>query len=160
MQLRSRSREGAADVVKKTPQPAKGKKNLKKSTKTVTVEKVIKKPNRSLRKGEKHCTWDREMMAMAVHAITTKQMTLHAAAEHYRVPKSTLHDKVKGKYTKSAGPGARTALTDKDEAAIVRFAQELGANGYPLSSERLRKKAKELAKARGMPEDLANKCFT
>ena len=60
-------------------------------------------------------------MDLAVREIAEGNMTVRKAAVSYGIPKSTLHDHVKGKVQLGAGIGAQKYLTDEEEEEIVRW---------------------------------------
>ena len=67
-------------------------------------------------------TWNKgenlRQMDLAVREIAEGNMTVRKAAVTYGIPKSTLHDHVKGKVQLGAGVGAQRYLTDEEEEVV------------------------------------------
>jgi hypothetical protein len=55
----------------------------------------------------------------------------------YKVPKLTLTDKLKMKYTKSSNFGARKVLTTNEENIIVKWIIEMGERGFPVTKPQI-----------------------
>jgi hypothetical protein len=101
-----------------------------------------------------------EEMELAVRAVKDKQMSQHAAAKYYGVPKSTLNDRIRRKVKMDAKPGNYTTLFKDDERALVAWAQEYKRIGHPRNPIHIRNRARELAMKREMDKETAKKCFT
>ena len=54
---------------------------------------------------------------MAVTAVRHQTLTVRKAAQEYGVPRSSLHDKVRGKHEK--GSARDRDLSDEDEVALA-----------------------------------------
>jgi hypothetical protein len=76
--------------------------------------------------------YDGEQMERAISAVKQKKMKIRLAAKEFQVPKSTLSDKLKGRY-KGMKPGPRTELTDEEEKALVHFLLYMANQGFPLT---------------------------
>lgn len=76
--------------------------------------------------------YDEEQMQRAISAVRQKKMKIRLAAQEFKVPKSTLSDKLKGRY-KGMKPGPRTELTDEEEKALVNFLLYMANQGFPLT---------------------------
>ena len=70
-----------------------------------------------------------ERVVAAKKAVEAKQLSLRVAEERFSIPKSTIHDHVAGKCSKS-GAGRPTVLTADEETSIVRSCQELAQSGF------------------------------
>lgn len=58
-------------------------------------------------------------------------MTLRQASERYNIPKSTIHDKIKGSHTKKHG--GQTVLTNEEETQFVEAILLSAEWGFPLT---------------------------
>ena len=72
----------------------------------------------------------------AINALESGEMNIKEAAAHYKIPKSTLHDRYKGKY-KGTKPGRKTALSDDTEKEIVKFLTTTANWGFPQAPQDL-----------------------
>lgn len=143
---------GGEPVIELPPRPAVGckrKRSQREQKPVICLLEPESKPDRSNRKGKRHKQWDQQRMDMAVQAVKGKQMSTHAAAAYYGVPKSSLNDRVKEKVAVNAKTGAKQKLHASDERAVVQYAQAFGKFGFPLKPQRVRNKARELAEKRG-----------
>ena len=71
-----------------------------------------------------HSTWNKgenqKQMDLAVCEVAEGNMTVRKVAVSYGIPKSLLHDNVKGKVQLGAGIGAQRYLTDDITGSIVK----------------------------------------
>ena len=70
-----------------------------------------------------------ERLEAATEAVKSKQLSLRVAEEQYQVPKSTIHDQVKGKSVR-VGAGRPPVLTYEEEKSIVRSCEILAQSGF------------------------------
>lgn len=82
-----------------------------------------------------------ETLQLALGAIRNKDMKLSEAAVHFRVPKTTLYDRLSNK--SSANLGRPTELTADEEALIVERLIFMSDWAFPLSNRDLRVLIKE-----------------
>ena len=86
-------------------------------------------------------TWNKgenlRQMDLAVREIAEGNMTVRKAAVTYGIPKSTLHDHVKGKVQLGAGVGAQRYLTDEEEE-VVRWLEGCAKVGCAKSISEVR----------------------
>ena len=54
-------------------------------------------------------------------SVNEKKMTIRGAAKKYRVPYSTLKDRVHGRVKHGTKPGVKTALSPEEEEDLVRY---------------------------------------
>ena len=87
-------------------------------------------------------------MDKACEAVLTHQLSVHAAAEEYGVPRSTLNDKVTGKVPLQAKSGRRTYLTDEEEDRLVEFLVGCASVGYAKSRRDVLAIAQQIFNAR------------
>ena len=72
----------------------------------------------------------------AIDAIESKEQKLSEASKTFNIPMSTLHDKIKKKYTEER-PGRKTALSPSFENQIVDFLQTTSLWGFPQNTQDL-----------------------
>eukprot|EP00171_Calliarthron_tuberculosum_P022919 IDg22919t1 len=72
-------------------------------------------------------------MSQAVVAVKSGELTLRAAAVHYRVAKSTLHDYVKPD-EQSRTAVRNTALSSREEEVLDNFLSQHAWRGVPLTT--------------------------
>lgn len=67
----------------------------------------------------------------AVEKVKNGEVTMRAAAEHFKIPFGTLHNRSTGKHTKK--PGGITIPTHEEEIAIIQNVTTCADWGYPLN---------------------------
>ena len=80
------------------------------------------------------CSYTLKTLTNAIAACKHNDMKVSEAAKSFGIPKSTLHDHVKGKYT-GIGAGGPTALKSKDEQEIVITCQVLAEMGFGMTKQ-------------------------
>ena len=60
-------------------------------------------------------------MQDAMKSVSEKKMTIRGAAKKFRVPYSTLKDRVHGRVKHGTKPGVKTALSPEEEEDLVRY---------------------------------------
>ena len=85
-------------------------------------------------KKKKVISWTKEKMDDALSDITNNQMTVYKAAQHYKIPQTTLWRHVRNP-TKSFKVGAPTALTADQEKEIVAICQVFAEWGFGLTKK-------------------------
>lgn len=77
-----------------------------------------------------------EVLDEATKLVQSGSMSLRCAARSYDIPKSTLCDAVKGKYSTNR-PGAKTVLTDKEEERLSKWVVQSAQIGYGRTRQEL-----------------------
>ena len=80
------------------------------------------------------CSYSKENLQSAISACQDNGLKVREAAKLFGVPRSTLHDHVKGKYA-AIGAGAPTVLELKDEQEIVIACQVLAEMGFGMTKQ-------------------------
>lgn len=99
------------------------------------------KKEREYRRGNQHQTWTLHDMEMAVRVVEGREMSQHAAAKYYEVPKSTPNDRIKGKVKLDAKPGPEVAtqlsqpMTRTSLSCGCKFVRRLAIQEGPYISE-------------------------
>lgn len=95
--------------------------------------------------------YDKHQLERALTDVAEGKLSIREAAEKYGLPKSTLHDKFKGKqfYTKSGRP---TVLSEKDEKDIVSGLLISAEWGYPLTQRDVKVVVKGFLDKKGVIE--------
>ncbi|KAJ8381503.1 hypothetical protein SKAU_G00022810 [Synaphobranchus kaupii] len=70
-------------------------------------------------------------MLRAVEACK-EGMSVRQAVRIYKVPRSTLADRVNGRVTHGAVSGPGQLLSKSDELSLVRYCQYMASHGHPL----------------------------
>ena len=60
-------------------------------------------------------------MLEAMKAVLEKKITIRGAAKKFRVPYSTLKDRIHGRVQHGTKPGVKTALSPEEEEDLVRY---------------------------------------
>lgn len=94
-----------------------------------------KKMISSSRKGNYRHKYNPEDFLCALKAVQEKRMTLGEASKHYGVPKTTLHDRLRGKAGDNLG--RPTELSEEEEEQLEEVLVELGTWGFPLTAKDL-----------------------
>ena len=76
-------------------------------------------------------------------------LSVRCGAEQYRVPKSTLSDRVTGKVNFYLHSGPTLYLTDSDEAEIVRFISHCAKMGYAKTRKEILAIVEEIISSKG-----------
>lgn len=93
--------------------------------------------------------WKDEDMVSAMSAVRNKEMTIYKAAAHFKVPRKTLDDRIKGHVQHGAKPGPATVLSAKEEDALVSYLIYMADRGYPLTRTMVKAFAWAIAKRSG-----------
>ena len=74
--------------------------------------------------------YDEDRLQKAYEEVKEGRLSVRRAAERYRVPKSTLSDRVTGKVKFHSHSGPTRYLTDSEEAGLVSFISHCARMGY------------------------------
>ena len=88
---------------------------------------------------------DEKAMEEAMLQIRLGNMWLRKAAKHYQIAKSTLSDRVTGKYKMGSKPGRHPKLSHDDEDKLINHAIEREKLGIGFSKQNFLKFAGDLA---------------
>ncbi|XP_055344218.1 uncharacterized protein LOC129592252 [Paramacrobiotus metropolitanus] len=93
---------------------------------------------------------DREnRLYLAVQQVRNGTFSLRAAAKLYRIPKTTLRDKVQGKPAQTRGSWSRK-FTDAEETYLANFLLKCADIGVPMNKSFLRRLVVNIALQKGM----------
>lgn len=70
-------------------------------------------------------------------AVVDEGMSVRRAAESFRVPRSTLHDRVTGKVSFGAKSGPERYLTDDEERELVQFIESCAGIGFSRTKQQI-----------------------
>ncbi|OWF49330.1 Ligand-dependent nuclear receptor corepressor-like protein [Mizuhopecten yessoensis] len=87
-----------------------------------------------------------EHMEEAVRAVKDGEMSVRLAAERYGLPKSTLYDRVSGRFNLETKPGRKPVLDITTENQIINSVTENAEKGFGLSRQQLLTRAGILCK--------------
>ena len=103
-------------------------------------------PRTHIRKGGKN-QWTTVQLEAALKAVESGE-SVHGVAAKFGIPKSTLHDHVKGKSTKRFG-GPSTVLTPAEEKEVATSCAVLQEVGFPLTRSTLSIALRDYIEAKG-----------
>jgi hypothetical protein len=86
--------------------------------------------------GAKRQSYDPCMMDQAAEVVRSGSMSLCQASKTYNVPKTTLHDRVKNKFS-SSKIGVKTVLTPVEETRLEQWALHMSLIGYGRTRKEL-----------------------
>lgn len=98
------------------------------------------------KKKGKYVQHNYEHMAEAVKAVKAGEMSVRLAAERYGLPKSTLYDRVSGRFDLDTKPGRKPVLDTATEDQILKNVTENAEKGFGLSRQQLLTRAGILCK--------------
>ena len=95
--------------------------------------------------GKVTASYNSNTVTEAIAAIKNG-MTMYKASKVFKIPRSTLQDKVKGKYKEGAKRGPPTVLSKTEETNLVEWIIHLGKMGFPITKEHLLDSVSHLCK--------------
>ncbi|XP_060557384.1 uncharacterized protein LOC132717830 [Ruditapes philippinarum] len=87
-------------------------------------------------------------MKMAISAVKQNKMKIRKAAAEYCVPKSTLSDRIRGRYETSV-KGPSRQITPEEEAGLVNYLLHMANQGFPLNRQMTRAYIQTIVKRSG-----------
>ena len=75
-------------------------------------------------------SWSIDHLQQAYDAVTKRGLSVRRASEEYRVPRSTLHDRISGKVQFGARSGPPAYLTQQEENELEDFICNCAKIGY------------------------------
>ena len=78
----------------------------------------------------KYKEWSKERMKLAMQAVLEKDVSIRTVAEIYRVPKSTLGDRISGRILPGKTSGPARYLSQREEEELVTFLCRTSSIGY------------------------------
>ena len=94
-------------------------------------------------------SWNAENMMRAIEAVQKNECTIREASEIYRVPKSTLHDRISGKVIHGSCSGPEHYLTDTEESSLVKFLHKCCSIGFARSKKQVIALVNEIVQKKG-----------
>ena len=80
-------------------------------------------------------SWNAENMMRAIKAVQKNQCTIRETSEIYKVPKSTLHNRISGKVIHGTCSGPECYLTDTEENSLIKFLRKCCSIGFARSKK-------------------------
>ncbi|GFR89771.1 tigger transposable element-derived protein 6-like protein [Elysia marginata] len=96
---------------------------------------------------KKKYQYTQEILEEAVHLVQSKSMTFYAASKSFRIPPSTLGDKVRGR--RALNPKVKTLLTDEEEEKLVGWIKVHAERSMGRTHDDVWDKVKEILDLRG-----------
>ncbi len=106
------------------------------------------------RKGNYRSKYDPQTLKHAINAVKEKRMSMSEAARHYKIPKTTLSDRLHERVSESLG--RPTVLSREEELIIVERLQMMGEWGYPMTVLDLRLLVKAYLDSQGRTSRFVN----
>lgn len=95
---------------------------------------------------KKRLKYPRENVVRAIEAIKNEGLSIRKAAKLYNVPKTTLIDTMREKYTKPGNIGGPTVLTENEENILVDWVVQMGEMGFPVTKSQVLESVGKLVK--------------
>ena len=95
-------------------------------------------------------------MAKAIAAVQKNECTIREASEIYKVPKSTLHDRISGKVIHGTCSGPERYLTDSEEIGLVKFLHKCCSIGFARSKKQVMALVDEILQKKGKTKGVSN----
>lgn len=104
---------------------------------------LTKNSEMSAHKGRLKKQYCDEIMAQAVGEIKSNSISAYAASKKYKIPVSTLRDRVKGLHNKTYG--AEKVLSEEEESLLAEWVILCSRSGFPKSKKQILKTGGQLA---------------
>ena len=108
----------------------------------IMVRTYVKKPG-----SRQYAAFNSADMEVAVNKVRSGEMSIRRACAHYSVPRSTLHNRVKGVHNLKAGH--QTVFTEAEEKSLVHHIQVVSQWGFPFTTLDMRMVAKRMLYSAG-----------
>ena len=95
-----------------------------------------------------YIAYSAETLQACLEAVRYKRMSQREAADHFKIPKSTIKDKLKGTFFKK--PGHQPVFSDVEEMSFVHHIIKLSQYGFPIDEFDLRMIVKSYIVKRGI----------
>ena len=82
-------------------------------------------------------SYTQDDLERAVRLVKEEGVSVRKAANHYKIPRSTLNDRVSGRIEMGAKPGRKQALPIKIEEQIVEKTLQSAEAGFGISKQQL-----------------------
>jgi hypothetical protein len=99
---------------------------------------------------KKRCNYQDAVLQDALNDVKKGLRTVSGASKHYKIPRSTLDHKVKGRH--NGLYGGRTKLSAEEETALVEYIQYMDKIGHPLGVLEVKMFAWSIAKRSENPD--------
>ena len=100
--------------------------------------------------------WNPESLFKAYEAVTKQGCSVRWAAEEYRVPRSTLHDRVSGHIQHGATSGPPRYLSDEEEKELAEFLRNCAKVGYAHTRLQVMALVQQTLKDKGLDVRVSN----
>ena len=104
----------------------------------------------------KYKEWSEERMKLAMQAVVEKGMSIRTAAEIFRVPKSTLGDRISGRVLPGMTSGPARYLSQREEEELVTFLCRTSSIGYGRCRKEVISLVERILLARGEHKKVTN----
>ena len=83
---------------------------------------------------KKNMNYSPSKVEAAVNMVRSGAMSKQKAALSFGIPRTTLRDKLSGRYSLGSTPGRSTVLTNAEETVLVDYCKLMASIGYPLKN--------------------------
>ena len=98
---------------------------------------------------KKRCNYQDAALKNALADVKNRTRTVTDAARHYRVPRSTLDHRVKGRHPGTAG--RQKKLSEEEESALEEYIRYMDQIGHPLGVSEVKTFAWSISKRSANP---------
>jgi len=87
---------------------------------------------------KKQLKWSNESMVKAIDAVKSGLCSVKWAAEDYKVPRTTLQDRISGRVIHGMKPGPSPYLNKEEKSKLAQFVVKISEIGYGRQGNKLR----------------------
>ena len=84
-----------------------------------------------------YCKYSKLQLDMAVSMVRSGKLNLRAASKHYKVPRSTISDRITGKISPGSVPGTAPAVPVHIERLVTEKLMTISDRGFGISRQNL-----------------------
>jgi len=109
----------------------------------------------SLQSPKKRLKWSDESMVNAINAVKSGRCSVKRAAEDYKVPRTTLQDRIAGRVIHGTKPGPSPYLNKEEESELAQFVVEVSEIGYGKTRKQIKGMVEKVANEKGILKNKA-----
>ena len=100
--------------------------------------------------------WNEVKMGRAIDSVITDGVSVRRAALEFKIPRSTLNDRISGRVLPGAVSGRPKYLSNDEEKELVRFLQKCSFIGYPRSRKEVIAIVQRVCSSRSLSIDVTH----
>lgn len=105
---------------------------------------IMHRQSNTMARGPYRVKYTQTDLEMAIQRVDNREMSKKAAAKAFRIPKTTLLDKLSGRVPMHARSGPDPVLSHAEEDQLVKYTKDMAHVGYPLTRRDLCQEVKTL----------------